>query len=157
MSVLAGRCRVMSEEETARRVAEECSNIPLAVEVAAARLNDRPRWSIARIEQQLLDDLQSPVVMQEDCAIVDAPLERAESRVSASSLAVSHRLAVVAPETFDPAWAAAQLGLDVAQTTRILEDLTDANLLVSASDQEYSFLSLVRAFSRRKAGAELDR
>jgi DNA-binding SARP family transcriptional activator len=151
MKTLAGAGRITAEENTARRVAEECSNIPLAVEVAAARLNDRPHWSIAEIEQQLLEDLQSPVVMQEDCQIVDAPLARAESLVGAPALAACHRLAVVAEEEFTAGWAADTLALEVPQMTKLLEELVDANLLVSRPGRQYGYLSLVRAYSRRQA------
>lgn len=155
MGILAGPARVAAEERTACRLADECSNIPLAVEVAAARLNDRPHWSLAEIEQQLLDDLQSPVVMQEDCRIVDAPLARAESIVSAAALALCHRLAVVAVGAFDAAWAAAQAGVEPALVTRLLEELVDANLLVSEPAHRYAFLSLVQAYTRRQAGQRL--
>jgi DNA-binding SARP family transcriptional activator len=151
MKVLAGEGRVDSEEETARRVAEECSNIPLAVEVAAARLNDRPHWSIEEIEQQLLEDLQSPVVMQEDCLIVDAPLARAESLIEPAALSLYHRLAVAAEDEFTPAWVADELSVEISQATRLLEVLVDVNLLVSLPGRRYGFLSLVRAYSRRQA------
>jgi tryptophan 2,3-dioxygenase len=145
---------VHGEERTARRLAEECSNIPLAVEVAAARLNDRPHWSLAEIEQQLLDDLQSPVVMQEDCQIVDAPLARAQASVSAQALSACHRLSVVATEAFDAAWAAEQTENEPAVMTGLLEELVDANLLVSEPGHRYAFLSLVQAYSRRQANQQ---
>ncbi|WP_066039566.1 AfsR/SARP family transcriptional regulator [Herbiconiux solani] len=157
MGELAGAGRVGAEPETSARVAEECSNIPLAVEVAAARLNDRPNWSIARIEQELLADLASPVVMQADCAIVDAPLARAVSFLGGPALAACHRLALEAPDRFDPAWAACALGTDERTATALLEELVDANLLLSLGDRCYAHLGLVRAYLHRQASMHLVR
>lgn len=149
----AGRDRVAAEDSTARRLAEECSNIPLAVAVAAARMTDRPSWSIAELEQQLLDDLASPVVMQEDCAIVDAPLARAESLLDADALAALHGLAarIADGRPFTREWAAEHLSLDVPRATALLERLVDANLMLPLPGWRYRCLTLVAAYARRQA------
>ncbi|WP_158590114.1 AfsR/SARP family transcriptional regulator [Amnibacterium setariae] len=151
----AGRDRIAAEEATVRRLAEECSNIPLAVEVAAARLTDRPSWTIAELEQQLLDDLASPVVMQEDCAIVDAPLARAESLLDGEALAALHGLAALIADgqPFTRDWAADRLALDAARATALLERLVDANLLLPLPGRRYRCLTLVAAYARRQAAA----
>src|SRR6185436_10031067 len=85
---IAGHQRVVAERDAAAELVAACSGQPLSIRVAAARLLDRPMWTMARIVEQLADDLHQPVVMHEDCKIVDEPIRRAEARLRPAAAGV---------------------------------------------------------------------
>ncbi|PPI40779.1 MULTISPECIES: BTAD domain-containing putative transcriptional regulator [unclassified Rathayibacter] len=150
MGRLVGRERLAAEPGPTARLAAACSHQPLAVRVAAARLADRPAWSVAQIEQQLYDDLDQPVVMHADCRIVDAPFRRASAGLLEDRRAAFHALSHLTEEAFSVETAAQVLHLEVSATRAVLEDLVDAHLLLDAAGGRYGFFALVRAFARRQ-------
>ena len=151
LGAVAGEDRLRAEPETARRLLDACSHQPLSVHVAAARLLARPHWTLTQIAEQLDDDLRQPVVMHEDCKIVDAPFRRAEALLSTGLLDAFHLCAVPECSALTPAEVAALLDLPPTQATASLESLVDAHVLESGPDGTYHFLPLVKAFARRRA------
>jgi DNA-binding SARP family transcriptional activator len=151
LGAVAGRTRVLAERESAVRLIAACSHQPLAVRVAAARLLARPLWSVQQIEDQLNDDLRNPVVMQPDCAVVDAPFLLAESRLT-PELASAFRLSAVPDCAFlSPVTTAILLDVPLARARALLESLVDAHLLQTLPSGGYRFHGLIRAFARRRA------
>lgn len=154
MGRLVGHGRLAREPGPTARLAAACSHQPLAVRVAAARLSDRPSWSVAEIEQQLYDDLDQPVVMHADCRIVDAPFRRASAGLSDVQRDAFHRLAHLPDGPFGVEAAARVLCLDATAARAVLEDLLDAHLLVAEQRGRYAFFALVRAYARRQPVVE---
>ncbi|WP_420369447.1 BTAD domain-containing putative transcriptional regulator [Curtobacterium sp. L1-20] len=150
MGRLVGHERLAAEPGPTARLAAACSHQPLAVRVAAARLADRPSWTVAEIEQQLYDDLDQPVVMHADCRIVDAPFRRASAGLREDQRDAFHRLAHLPEGPFTAEAAARALCRDPASARAVLEDLLDAHLLVAEPGGRYAFFALVRAFARRQ-------
>lgn len=158
LGAVAGHERVLAEREVSEQVVAACSHLPLAVRVAAARLLDRPGWSVARIADQLADDLREPVVMAADCAIVDEPLQRAQDGLGPALGQAFCLLAVPDCGWLDAAAAAAVLEVPPVRAQGVLEELVDAHLLTTAADGSYRFPGLVKAFARRQAwNADHDR
>jgi DNA-binding SARP family transcriptional activator len=148
---IAGHERVTAEPDAAAELVAACSGHPLSVRIAAARLLDRPRWTVSQIMAQLADDLRQPVVMHEDCKIVDEPIRRAEARLRAVSASV-FRLAALADEplrTVDDV--TAMTGLPRPEARAALEDLVDAHLLEAVGIDSYRYPVLIQAFARRRA------
>ncbi|WP_432570237.1 AfsR/SARP family transcriptional regulator [Kineococcus sp. SYSU DK005] len=154
LASVAGRERVLAEREVSEQVVAACSHLPLAVRVAAARLLDRPGWSVAQIAAQLADDLREPVVMAADCAIVDAPLQRAQDGLGPVLAQAFCLLAVPDCAWLDEGAAAAVLEVPPVRARGVLEELVDAHLLLAAADGTYRFPGLVKAFARRQAWAQ---
>jgi DNA-binding SARP family transcriptional activator len=150
MGRLVGHERLSAEPGPTARLAGACSHQPLAVRVAAARLADRPSWTVAQIEQQLYDDLDQPVVMHADCRIVDAPFRRASAGLREDQRDAFHRLSHLPEGPFTVAGAAHALRRDTTSTHALLEDLLDAHLVVAEPGGRYAFFALVRAFARRQ-------
>jgi LuxR family transcriptional regulator, maltose regulon positive regulatory protein len=153
LGAIAGADRVAAEPGPARRLAAACSCQPLAVRVAAARLLDRPSWSVAQVAAQLEEDLRNPVVMQDDCVIVDRPLERAQNRLDDATAAGFRLLAVPDSDRLTAPSAAAALGLPENEALAVLERLADAHLLTPGPDRTYRYHGLVQAYARRQARA----
>ncbi|MFI8219784.1 BTAD domain-containing putative transcriptional regulator [Streptomyces sp. NPDC085932] len=151
LAAISGARRVFAEQEAAMRLVQACSCQPLSVHVAAARLDARPSWTIDQIYAQLEDDLRQPVVMHEDCKIVDRPFREAQARMDASHRDAFHLAAVPACSRLDAAMAAAVLDLPVNEATAVMEALVDAHVVEIGEDGAYHFLGLVKAFARRQA------
>jgi len=151
LGLAAGEARVAAEIGPAGRLVAACSHQPLAVRVAAARLLDRPKWSVREIELQLYEDLLQPVVMHDDCAIVDAPLQRAEDRLPDDVAAAFRLLAVPDCHRFTVTAAAAMLELPHIRARATLERLVDAHLLVADTADSYHHHGLIKAYARRQA------
>ncbi|MEU8819963.1 BTAD domain-containing putative transcriptional regulator [Actinoplanes sp. NPDC048796] len=148
---IAGHQRIAAEPDVARDLVAACSGHPLSVRVAAARLLDRPAWSVAQIMSQLADDLRQPVVMHEDCKIVDEPIRRAEARLDGVSAGVFRLAALAAPPVRSVDEVCAMTGLPRAQARAALEDLVDAHLVEAVDVDTYRYPVLIQAFARRRA------
>ncbi|MEU8452887.1 AfsR/SARP family transcriptional regulator [Streptomyces griseoaurantiacus] len=151
LAAISGTRRVFAEEEAAGRLVGACSYQPLSVHVAAARLDARPSWTIDQILAQLEDDLRRPVVMHEDCKIVDRPFREAQARMDSFHRDAFHLAAVPDCGRLDAAMAAAVLDLPVNEATAVMEALVDAHLVEIDENGDYHFLGLVKAFARRQA------
>ncbi|MDQ0787854.1 DNA-binding SARP family transcriptional activator [Streptomyces sp. B3I8] len=151
LAAISGTRRVFAEQAAARRLVEACSYQPLSVHVAAARLDARPSWTIDQILAQLEDDLRQPVVMHEDCKIVDRPFRDAQGRMDVFHRNAFHLAAVPDCGRLDAAMAAAVLDLPVNEATAVMEALVDAHVVETGANGDYHFLGLVKAFARRQA------
>jgi DNA-binding SARP family transcriptional activator len=151
LATIAGADRIAAEPGPASHLAAACSHEPLAVRVAAARLLDRPCWSVAQVAAQLEDDLYNPVAMHDDRIIVDRPLECAQNRLDDATAAAFRLLAVPDSRCLTVLSAAAALGLPENQTLAALERLVDAHLLIPGPGGSYRYHELVKAYARRQA------
>ncbi|MEU3290404.1 winged helix-turn-helix domain-containing protein [Streptomyces longwoodensis] len=151
LAAISGTRRVFAEREAARRLVQACSYQPLSVHVAAARLDARPSWTIDQILAQLHDDLRRPVVMHEDCKIVDKPFREAQARMDTFHRNAFHLAAVPDCGRLDAEMAAALLDLPVDEVTAVMEALVDAHVVETGENGAYHFLGLVKAFARRQA------
>jgi NB-ARC domain len=55
LGTLAGRERIAADPQAAREVARACGGLPLALQIAGARLRSRPTWTIATLAEELAD------------------------------------------------------------------------------------------------------
>ncbi|SDI63696.1 AfsR/SARP family transcriptional regulator [Nonomuraea jiangxiensis] len=150
---LAGRRRVLGERTTAVELVELCSHQPLGVRVAADLLQVRPHWTVRQVRLRLEDELYRPAGTNEDCALIEAPLLRAQSRLDAHQ-ATAFRLAALPDQgELTPEAVAALLDLPRPQAHRLLESLVDAHLLLAGPRGTYRYQRLVKAFARRQAWA----
>ncbi|WP_206786017.1 BTAD domain-containing putative transcriptional regulator [Amycolatopsis sp. MtRt-6] len=134
-------------------VARLCGYLPLALRIAAARLQARPLWTVddlvARLgsERRRLGEL------------------RAGGRDVAAAFALSYR-DLTPPQRrmfrvlgchpgggFAAAAAAALYGTDVTEAERLLEDLLDAHLLRQPAPHRYGFHDLIAEHAREAADA----
>ena len=149
---IAGHQRVAAEPAAAGALAAACSGQPLSVRVAAARLVDRPLWTIEQIVAQLADDFREPVVMHADCKIVDEPIRRTEAQPVPASAAVFHLAALPVAPVRSVDDVTVMTGLARAEARAALEDLVDAHLVEAVGIDSYRYPVLIQAYARRRAG-----
>ncbi|HWC82116.1 MAG TPA: tetratricopeptide repeat protein [Pseudonocardiaceae bacterium] len=136
-------------------VVRRCGWLPLAVRIAAARYRGNPAWSLMDLAERLSDE----------SALLDE-LDDGERSVAAA-LALSYRglpgeqrrllglLAQYPGADLDVQSAAALGGLPVTETSRLVERLRDAHLLIQQHPGRYEFHDLLRLFAQRTAHRQL--
>ncbi|GLZ78141.1 SARP family transcriptional regulator [Actinorhabdospora filicis] len=160
LTAVIGEARSGSEPEAVARLAALCDHLPLAVRLAAARLQSRPMWTVAEFVERLADDRSRLGEL------------RAGNRSVAAALGLSYRQLPVEERTafgafgwfpaaeLDVLVAAALLGRPARETERVLENLVDANLLRQPASGRYRMHDLVAAYAGRlpePAGVEAAR
>lgn len=146
-----GAARVEQEPDAARELLRLCGGLPLAVRIAAARLANRPHWSVQRLVERLrdhsrrLDELTS-----EGRGVAGALLLSYQSMPREQRTAF--RLLGHHPGRYlDAAEAAALLDTDVLTAEDVLEELVDVRLLEAREPGIYALHDLVRSFVQRVA------
>ncbi|WP_370350233.1 BTAD domain-containing putative transcriptional regulator [Catenulispora sp. EB89] len=153
-ALAAGDVRPAAEPEATAAVVRICGNLPLAVQIAGARLRHRAAWSIAHLLDRLGD---------EDRRLAEL---RVEDRSVAAAFGLSYRsqtpdrqrifrlLGLFPGPEFTVRAAAALAGTDVRDADEALEDLVDAHLLDQSRAGRYRFHDLLGVFAARQCRAE---
>lgn len=139
-----GDARVAQEPDAARRVAELCGGLPLALGVAAAKLAARPRWTIGRLADALARDGERLEILDvgKDSAVM--PALDGSYHVLDDELAHLYRALGRCPVLwFDLPMVAAVMKSTPEVAEDRLDALVDANLL-EILDDKYRFHDLVR-------------
>ncbi|MFF7020160.1 BTAD domain-containing putative transcriptional regulator [Streptomyces klenkii] len=143
-----GTERVLAEPVAARQLAELCGGLPLALRVAAARLAQRPAWSLGAMTAELSDETRRLSLLDvEDTGV------RAALRLTLQQLPghVSHQFAHLGrhPGTHvDRYTAAALAGTDPAAAESALERLAVAHLVTETAPGRWTLHDLVRLYAR---------
>ncbi|KDN22399.1 AfsR/SARP family transcriptional regulator [Amycolatopsis rifamycinica] len=135
----------------AAAVARLCGYLPLALRIAAARLQARPLWTAEDLVTRLGSERRRLGEL------------RAGGRDVAAAFALSYRDLTPAQQRmfrvlgghpggdFAAAAAAALYGTDVTEAERLLEDLLDAHLLRQPAPDRYGFHDLIAGHARAVA------
>ncbi|WP_167538487.1 helix-turn-helix domain-containing protein [Streptomyces albofaciens] len=140
--------RVRAEPAAARRLAELCGGLPLALRVAAARLAQRPTWSLGALAAELSDETRRLSLLDvEDIGV------RAALRVTLQQLPgpVSRLFAHLGrhPGTHVDRYAAAALAdTDPAAAETSLERLAVAHLVMETAPGRWTMHDLVRLYAQ---------
>ncbi|WP_051752928.1 tetratricopeptide repeat protein [Streptosporangium amethystogenes] len=147
---IVGDDRVQREPDAAGELVELCARLPLALCVAAARLATRPHWSLSEMVEALTHERQRLSALSvEDDMTIQAALTLSYHGLSPPEAARLYRLLGLFPGTTFDSWAAAAtVLLPRAQVRRLLEVLTDANLLDDVPGGSYRFHDLTRLHAR---------
>ncbi|MGW1789861.1 BTAD domain-containing putative transcriptional regulator [Streptomyces tubercidicus] len=147
-----GAERTAAEPEAVAELAELCGRLPLALRIAAARLRNRPRWTVAHLVERLSHETRRLDELSTGRRSVTATLELSYQALSASGRA-GFRLLGQHPGTEIDVWSAAALtGTSAQEAEDLLEDLLDAHMMQQQALGLYSFHDLVRSFARSLPG-----
>ncbi|MFG2890689.1 BTAD domain-containing putative transcriptional regulator [Streptomyces sp. NPDC048248] len=149
-----GAERVEREMDAARELLRLCGGLPLAVRIAAARLANRPHWTVQRLVERLRDhDRRLDELTSEGRGVAGALLLSYQSMPHDQRTAF--RLLGHHPGRYlDAEEAAALLDTDVLTAEDVLEELVDVRLLEAREPGVYALHDLVRSFVQRVAQGE---
>ncbi|MBO3749808.1 tetratricopeptide repeat protein [Streptosporangiaceae bacterium NEAU-GS5] len=139
--------RAVQEPDAVREVLRLCGLLPLAIRIAAARLQHRPRWTVAYLADRLRDQRRLLDGVSAAFAVSYEQLSDAEQRM--------FRLVGLAPgRDIDAYGAAALAGISGVEAEDLLEGLLDAHMLLQREPGRYTLHDLLRehALSLTSAG-----
>ncbi|MEV0438484.1 BTAD domain-containing putative transcriptional regulator [Streptomyces spectabilis] len=148
LAAVLGEERVRAEAVAARRLAELCGGLPLALRVAAARLADQPDWSLGAMSAELSDESRRLGLLDVEDTGVRAALRLTVRRLPED---VAHHFAHLGrhPGTHVDRFAAAALaGTDPQAAEAALERLAAAHLVTRSAPGRWSLHDLVRLYAR---------
>lgn len=155
-----GEERVRDDPDAARRVAELCGGLPLALGVAAAKLASRPRWTIGRLAQALEQEGERLGLLDVDEESAVMPALDGSYQVLDVDLAHLYRALGRCPVLwFEPVMVAAVIHSSVEEAEERIDALVAANLLEALDDanDRHRFHDLVRLHAAHCADRELQR
>jgi DNA-binding SARP family transcriptional activator len=143
-ATVAGAHRVAGHDEEVREIAARCGFLPLALRIAAARLRDRPLWTVEHLLSLLRDEHRRLPALSAGDRGVGAALTSSYRRLSPAHQRL-YRLLGDFP------------GVDIVPAAegmaRLLEDLVDMNLVSQPTLGRYRLHDLVRDHARETARA----
>ncbi|MFD7744943.1 BTAD domain-containing putative transcriptional regulator [Streptomyces sp. NPDC059698] len=143
-----GEERVLAEPVAARRLAELCGGLPLALRVTAARLAGRPRWTLAALADELADERRRLACLDVDDTGVAAALRLTVQHLPPDAVHHFARLGHHPGGSVDPYAAAALAGTDPVVAAAALERLSDAHLVAETAPGRWVLHDLVRLYAR---------
>jgi DNA-binding SARP family transcriptional activator len=151
-TTIVGPERELDEPAPCARLLAACSYLPFAIRVAGARIRKKPFWQVARIEQQLCDDLiELPADARSDQRLLYEPIRNAQRRLDDETIAAFRLAAVPDVSTLSPGSAAALMNTTPERAMAILDTLIDVYLLEPLHNGHYGFLNPVKVVARRDA------
>jgi hypothetical protein len=140
--------RVTGEEPTsptAVEIVELCGRLPLAIRIAAARLNSRPSWTAADLAGRLRDHRHRLSELDLGSRSVTAAVDLSYQQLTTAQRRMFRLLSLHPGADTDPYAAAALADTAVRDATRLLDDLTDAHLQQEPTPGRFRFHDLLRA------------
>ncbi|MFI6302925.1 BTAD domain-containing putative transcriptional regulator [Amycolatopsis thailandensis] len=152
---VAGRERVASEPlDVLAEVAGLCGRLPLALQVAAARLRARPAWTARHLAALLSDERTRLSELAAGDRSVAAALALSYRHLDGEPRHLFRLLALHRGDDISVPAAAALAGCDDTGTGALLEMLVDERLLDEPAPGRYRFHDLVRVYAGERALAE---
>ncbi|MEV6669850.1 AfsR/SARP family transcriptional regulator [Streptomyces sp. NPDC051162] len=144
----SGRERRSAPDGDWARLAELCGRLPLALRSAAARLMERPVWTVAHLADRLADERRLFTELRCGGTALDSAFAADCDRLDAEHARALRLLAGPDAADISPASAAACLGVGVREAEELLEGLVDAGVLDAPGLGVYRFPGLLRTFVR---------
>ncbi|MGW5424122.1 AfsR/SARP family transcriptional regulator [Streptomyces sp. NPDC003943] len=154
LAAAVGGDRIEAEPDAARRLAELCDGLPLALRVTAAQLAARPHWRLTELAAELADEQRRLALLSvDDSAGADGQGVGAALRVTVQGLPeeaarLFGRIGALPGPDLDRHAAAALLDRTPAVAAEALDRLGDAHLLTEYAPGRHTLHDLVRLYAR---------
>jgi hypothetical protein len=157
LATIAGLPRVLADSRQARAVTRLCGRLPLAIQIAGARLVTRPGWTLTHLRARLDGERDRLHELAVGDLAVRATFERSYRRLPADSRAMFRRLALLPGPHFS-AHVVAALGGARHRPDVALQRLVDASLVAATpAGDHYAVPDLLRIFAAECARADSSR
>ncbi|WP_410671414.1 BTAD domain-containing putative transcriptional regulator [Amycolatopsis sp. cmx-4-68] len=145
---VAGPDRTTGPDDAIGEVTRLCGYLPLAVRIAAARLRDRPSWTVAHLAGRLRDKHRRLSELSIGDRGVGAVFTLAYRQLTAPQQRLFRLLGEFPGTDVDAFTAAAIAGREPREAERLLEELVDVHLLSQPALGRYRFHDLIRDHAR---------
>jgi transcriptional regulator with XRE-family HTH domain/tetratricopeptide (TPR) repeat protein len=147
---ILGAPRTDGQSEALIRLTELCGHLPLALRIVGNRLSSRPRWTPARLVDQLADEERRLSGLVAGDLAVRSALNLSYGQLTAQHRLLLRRLSLVPGHDTGPDLAAVLTGEDPLTTEDSLDLLVDRGLLEETAPGRYALHDLVRLFARER-------
>ncbi|GIJ71285.1 AfsR/SARP family transcriptional regulator [Virgisporangium ochraceum] len=138
--------RAADDPAAVRDVLERCGYLPLAIRICAARLQHRPRWSVADLAGRLR--LAQLATSERSVA---AAFTVSYEQLTADEQRMFRLLGLAPGRDIEPDAAAALAGVSPLEAEDLLESLLDAHMVVQHEPRRYALHDLLREHARTLA------
>jgi tetratricopeptide (TPR) repeat protein len=146
---VAGKDRISTEPVEARKITELCGGLPLALQIAANRLKDRPAWALSYFAGRLQDKRRVLQSLQAGDLAVRASFSLSYEGLNDTEKMVFRRFGASPSSGTSAALMAFLCDCSEYEAEGFLEQLCDASLLQpSRIEGRYRAHDLIRAFSQ---------
>jgi DNA-binding SARP family transcriptional activator len=153
-SAVVGPARVAAEPDATADVLSACGYLPLAVQIAAARLRHRPGWSVAHLRERLAGENRRLAELQADDRSVAVTFALSYRSLPSGGRRLLRLLSLFPGPEIDLRAAAALAAEEVYEADRILQDLVDAHLLDEPAPGRYRLHDLLAVFAASQCEQE---
>ncbi|QMU80341.1 AfsR family transcriptional regulator [Streptacidiphilus sp. PB12-B1b] len=144
---MLGEKRVLGEVEAVGELVGLCGHLPLALRIAAARLRNRPRWTVRYLVDRLRDETRRLDELSLGVRSVGATLRLSYQALDEECRSAFRLLALHPGGVVDVFSAGALLGVASRDAEDLLELLLDVHLVQQPELGLYAFHDLVRSFA----------
>ncbi|KAA9166896.1 tetratricopeptide repeat protein [Amycolatopsis acidicola] len=145
---VVGAKRVEAEPDAARRVVELCGRLPLAVALAARRLQSRPAWTVEDLAARLAEAGDRLSELAAGSRRLRAVFELSYQALSEDERRMFRLLGLHPGDDFTADSAAALAELTPLQARHLLDRLVDENLATVVTRNRFRLHNLLREYAR---------
>ncbi|MCX4744415.1 tetratricopeptide repeat protein [Kitasatospora sp. NBC_01287] len=150
----AGRPDVRPEDPAVAELVRLCGQLPLALQLTAARLRHHPVWSAADLVADLTAATGRLDALRAENVSVSAAFDLSYRDLTDDQQLLFRRLGLLPGDEVDAAAAAALAGIAPAAAGGLLEELADHHLVEESARGRYRMHDLVREYARGLAAAD---
>ncbi|NUS16383.1 MAG: tetratricopeptide repeat protein, partial [Streptomyces sp.] len=154
LRAVAGPDRVTAGDPLLEDIAQWCGRLPLALRIAGALLRHRPAWTLEHLAHLLRDQQRRVPALSDGERDLATVFDLSYAGLGERHRLLIRRLAPAPGPDVDSYAAAALLAADPDDTTGLLEDLVDHNLLIAHAPGRYRLHDLVRAHAHALAATD---
>ncbi|MFE7598151.1 BTAD domain-containing putative transcriptional regulator [Streptomyces sp. NPDC057494] len=151
LSTVLGQDRVAAEPAAATRLARLCDGLPLALRVTAARLAERPQWTLDAMVGELADEQGRLALLDVEDRGVSAALRLTVQQLPEPAARMFRALGLHTGSDLDRFAAGALAGTTPGQASADLDRLAAAHLLTESVPGRWTPHDLVRLYARHLA------
>jgi len=145
---VVGAKRVEAEPEAARRVVELCGWLPMAVALAARRLQSRPTWTVADLAVRLAETGDRLDELAAGSRRLRAVFELSYQALEDAERRLFRLLGLHPGADFTPESVGALAGLTPSRARWLLDRLVDENLVTVVTRDRYRLHNLLAEYAR---------
>ncbi|MFH8220244.1 BTAD domain-containing putative transcriptional regulator [Streptomyces sp. NPDC018057] len=151
LASVLGEERIAAEPEAAARLAGLCDGLPLALRVTAARLAQRPQWTLGAMAHELADEHGRLALLDVEDTGVSAALHLTVQQLPEPAARMFRAIGLHTGSDLDRFAASALAGTTPAQAGADLDRLAAAHLLTESVPGRWTPHDLVRLYARHLA------